>query len=136
MIEPATTPIDRHGIFFAGTRAHADACESGHLHTQSRPRRPGSSGRAEDSRGLIAGHRNVASSGPLRDCPDRESNRQRPDHQRSLRSTCAFRKVSLGECHFGQPPHELVGDDRMGVADAADVKQRVGLGRHRSVSQS
>jgi hypothetical protein len=47
-----------------------------------------------------------------------------------------FRKVSLGECHFGQPPHELVGDDRVGVADAADVKQRVGLGRHRSVSQS
>jgi hypothetical protein len=60
MIEPATTPIDRHGIFFAGTRAHADACESGHLHTQSRPRRPGSRGRAEDSRSLIADHRNVA----------------------------------------------------------------------------
>ncbi len=44
--------------------------------------------------------------------------------------------VSPGRCDLGQALHELVGDDRVRVANAADVKQRVGLSRYRSVPQS
>ena len=41
--------------------------------------------------------------------------------------------VLLGRCDLGQALHELIGDDRVRVANAAGVKQRVGLSRYRSV---
>lgn len=78
-------------------------------------------------------------------CPRERRSIQRADRDRlsapfgvrsDVRTRSGVINVSLDQCDPGQALHELIGDDRVRIANAADVKQRVGLSRYGSVPQS